>query len=269
MGSKVAFYVEKLKSLKNWDSFLLKESGLPGPRGNLELAQAFADVAEESLIKSYISIKPAEAPENSAKVFLTVCGVVGLGSLVNKGKLDCLKQLRQFASDQRWRIREAVAMALQRIADANISFLLKEMKEWSTGNPFEKRAAIAALCEPRLLTSGEVSSSILDILDDITLSIIKSKYNKSKAFEVLKKELACCWSVAVAACTEKGKQLFEKWVKSKDKNVIWIMKQSLKKKRLLKMDKEGFFKPARKIEPTTLNSAFYVSKCKFALIIIF
>jgi hypothetical protein len=238
MGSKVSFYVEKLESLKNWDSFLLKESGLPGPRGNIELAQAFADIAEESLIQSYISIKPVEAPENSAKVFLTFCGVVGLGTLVNKGKLGCLKQLRQFASDQRWRIREAVAMALQRIGDADISFLLKEMKEWSTGNPFEKRAAIAALCEPRLLASGEVSSSVLDILDDATSSIINSEDSKSKAFEVLKKGLAYCWSVAVAACPEKGKNLFEKWVGSKDKNVIWIMKQNLKKKRLLKMDEE-------------------------------
>lgn len=247
MGSKVSFYVEKLKSLKNWDSFLLKESGLPGPRGNIELAQAFADIAEESLIKSYIAITPVEAPENSAKLFLTFCGVVGLGTLVNKGKLDYLKQLRQFASDQRWRIREAVAMALQRIGDADISFLLKEMKEWSTGNPFEKRAAIAALCEPRLLTSGEVSSSVLDILDDVTSSIINFEDSKSKAFEVLKKGLAYCWSVAVAACPEKGKKLFEKWVGSKDKNVIWIMKQNLKKKRLLKTDKEWVSRQQQKL----------------------
>jgi 3-methyladenine DNA glycosylase AlkC len=238
MGNKVAFYVEKLASLKNWDSFLLKASGLPGPRGNIELAQAFANIAEESLIKSYISINPAEAPENSAKVFLTFCGVVGLGTLVNKGKLDYLKQLRQFASDERWRIREAVAMALQRVGDSDIRFLLQEMKEWSKGNPFEKRATIAALCEPRLLASGEVLSSVLDILDDVTLSITNSEDTKSKAFEVLKKGLAYCWSVAVAACPEKGKKLFEKWVKSKDKTVIWIVKQNLKKKRLLKMDKE-------------------------------
>jgi hypothetical protein len=59
-----------------------------------------------------------------------------------------LKQLRQFASDSRWRIREAVAMALQRVGDINIEFLLQEMEEWSKGNLFEKRAAIAALCEP-------------------------------------------------------------------------------------------------------------------------
>jgi hypothetical protein len=238
MGSKVAFYVEKLRTLKDWDSFLLKESGLPGPRGNLELAQAFADVAEERLINNYVSIEPAEAPENSAKVFLIFCGVVGLGTLVGKGKLDYLKQLRQFASDHRWRIREAVAMALQRVGDADIGFLLKKMREWSKGNPFEKRAAVAALCEPRLLTSDNVSSSVLDILDDITLSIVNLKDNETEGSEVLKKGLAYCWSVAVAACPEKGKKLFEKWVGDRHRDVVWIMKENLKKNRLLKMDKE-------------------------------
>ena len=238
MGNKVVFYIEKLKSLRDWDSFLMKESGLPGPRGNLELAQAFADVAEENLIQKFISIKPDEAPENTPKVFLTFCGVVGLGTLVNKGKLDYLKHLRQFASDHRWRIREAVAIALQRIGDSHIIFLLNEMKEWSRGNLFEKRAAIAALCEPRLLTSDEVSSSVLDILEDVTTSIANSKENKSQAFEVLKKGLAYCWSVAIAACPEKGKELFEKWVGNKNREIRWIIKENLKKNRLLKMDEE-------------------------------
>ena len=238
MGNKVAFYTEKLKSLRDWNSFLLRESGLPGPRGNLELAQAFAGLAEEGLIKSYISIKPVEAPENSAKVFLTFCGVVGLGTLINEGKLDYLKQLRQFASDQRWRIREAVAIALQRVGDADINFLLQEMKNWSKGNPLEKRAAIAALCEPRLLTSGEVCSSVLDILDQVTSSIVNSNDNKSKAFEVLKKGLAYCWSVAIAAFPAKGKKLFEKWVRSEDKTIVWILKENLGKNRLLRIDKE-------------------------------
>jgi hypothetical protein len=161
MGNKVDSYVEKLKSLKDWDSYLLKESGLPGPRGNLELAQAFASLGNEQLIRQYISIDPNEAPTNSPKVFLTFCGVVGLGTLINKGKLDYLKQLRRFASDTRWRIREAVAMALQRVGDAGIDFLLREMTEWSKGNLLEKRAAIAGLCEPRLLASNKITGLVL------------------------------------------------------------------------------------------------------------
>ncbi len=242
VGNKAVLYVEKLKSLKDWDSFLMKESGLPGPRGNLELAQAFADIATESRIQKYISMKPDQAPENTPEVFLTFCGVVGLGTLVNNGKINYLKQLRCFASDHRWRIREAVAIALQRIGDKDVTFLLKEMKDWSKGNLFEKRAAIAALCEPRLLDSDEVTSTVLDILEDVTSSIASSTESKSEASEVLKKGLAYCWSVAIAAYPEKGKKVFEKWVGSKNKEIVWIMKENLKKNRLLKTDKEWVLK---------------------------
>ena len=129
-------------------------------------------------------------------------------------------------------------MALQRIGDANIEFLLKETAAWSTGNLYEKRAAIAALCEPRLLISDKVAASTLDILDQVTTSLATSQNRKSEDFEALKKGLAYCWSVAAVACPEKGKKLIEKWVKSKDKDVIWVMKQNLKKNRLIKMDKE-------------------------------
>ena len=238
MGGKVAFYVAKLKSQKDWDGYLMKESGLPGPRGNLELAQAFAEFGDEEKIKNYLSIKLEDAPTNSARVFLTFCGVVGLGTLINKGKRKYLPQLRGFASDPRWRIREAVAMALQRVGDVDIDFLLREMKEWSKGNLLEKRAAAAALCEPRLLTSERIAGAVLDILDDMTSSIVGFRDTKDEAFEVLKKGLAYCWSVAVAACPEKGEKLMGKWVGSHDKTVAWIMKENLKKNRLVRMNKE-------------------------------
>jgi hypothetical protein len=169
---------------------------------------------------------------------LIFCGVVGLGTLVNRGKLEYLKKLRKFSSDDRWRIREAVAIALQRIGDVNMGFLVREMKEWSTGNHLEKRAAIAALCEPRLLNSDKVAIPVLSILDEVTSSFVKSEDRRSEAFEVLRKALAYCWSIAVAACPQEGKRLIEKWIGSKDKDVMWVLRENLKKKRLLRMDKE-------------------------------
>jgi len=39
---KIQYYVEKLKNIENWENYLMQESGLPGPRGNIELAQAVA-----------------------------------------------------------------------------------------------------------------------------------------------------------------------------------------------------------------------------------
>jgi hypothetical protein len=38
-------YKKTLQALSEWDEFLLRKSGLPGPRGNIELAQAAADLA--------------------------------------------------------------------------------------------------------------------------------------------------------------------------------------------------------------------------------
>ena len=40
--SRVAFYCRRLAGLPHWEPFLFRESGLPGPRGNIELAQAVA-----------------------------------------------------------------------------------------------------------------------------------------------------------------------------------------------------------------------------------
>jgi hypothetical protein len=138
-------------------------------------------------------------------------------------------------------------MAIQRIGDEDINLALHEAKELSRGNFFEKRAAAAALCEPRLLKSQAVASAVLEMLDDITTSIVGFKDRGYDDFDVLKKGLAYCWSVAVAACPEKGKKLMEKWIQSEDKNVVRIMKENLKKNRLLKMDKEWVSKENKEI----------------------
>ena len=82
-----------------------------------------------------------------------------------------LRTLHTLAADPRWRIREAVAMALQRWGDADMPALLAEMADWARGNPWDQRAAAAALCEPRLLKQSEHAAAVLRILDEITATI--------------------------------------------------------------------------------------------------
>lgn len=53
--TKVKAYVEKLKSIYNLDEFLMQESGLPSPRGNLELMQAVAETGQEELFLHLMS----------------------------------------------------------------------------------------------------------------------------------------------------------------------------------------------------------------------
>lgn len=45
--NKVGKYRTQHRTLEYWDDFLLQESGLPGPRGNIELAKAVAEEGDE------------------------------------------------------------------------------------------------------------------------------------------------------------------------------------------------------------------------------
>lgn len=233
---KIDEYRKTLASLDKWEPFLLKNSGLPGPRGNIELGQAVADEGNRQLFLKLIAYDARRAPTNTPQEFLAFCGTVGFGRLAAEGDASALKILRQQASDVRWRVREAVAMGLQRVGDRDMARLLKEMKTWSKGNLLEQRAAAAAVCEPRLLQEKKHIAQVLSLLDAITRSLIKTKDRKSDAFLALKKGMGYCWSVAVAASPAVGKVMMEKWFASDDRDVLWIMRENLKKDRLARID---------------------------------
>jgi hypothetical protein len=267
-------------SAADWEPYLLAHSNLPGPRGNLELAQAVADEGTEAQFRRWASLGSDVAPENTPQCFLTFCGVVGLGTLLARsagrgeahlhassvtddaasdaelpvaagapGNVSPLRLLRPRAADPRWRIREAVAMALQRWGDADMAGLLAAMAEWARKNAWAQRAAAAALCEPRLLTNPEHAAAVLGMLDAITARILTvprsssgqsraagQNERRSEAFKALRQSLGYCWSVAVVALPDAGKPLMEKWLASPDPDVRWIMLENLKKNRLVKMD---------------------------------
>jgi hypothetical protein len=177
-------------------------------------------------------------PPGTPKEFLPVCGVVGLGRLAAGGRDDLLPLLRELASDPRWRIREGVAMALQRVGAASMDRLLEEMEAWSQGNRLEQRAAAAALAEPALLEEASAARRVLEILDRITASIEGAGDRQSEAFTTLRKGLGYCWSVAIAALPEEGKSYLEKWSRRDDRDIRWVVRENLKKNRLARMDPE-------------------------------
>ena len=236
--SKIDEYRQVLRLLDDWEPFLLEHSGLPGPRGNLELAQAAADVGSRDQFEALLVHTAERAPTNDPHEFLAFCGVVGLGRLVAEGDRSWLPVIRGQASDPRWRLREAVAMALQRWGRADMAALLEEMQAWSRGSFLEQRAAAAALCEPDLLTEAEVVRRVLAVLDGITASMAEAQDRKSEAFKALRKGMAYCWSVAAAALPWEGKAAMQHWFGSDDPDVRWLMKENLKKKRLERMDAE-------------------------------
>ena len=236
MSTKTEQYRQALQALQEWDDFLLAQSGLPGPRGNLELAHVVAEMGDEARFRRYFALGPEEAPTNSPQEFLTFCGVLGLGRLLAAGREDVLAELRRFAADPRWRTREAVAMALQTAGAADMDHLLQIASSWSQGSHWEQRAAVAAVCEPALLVDENHAGQVLDILNAVTARLLRAPDRRDPGFKTLRQALGYCWSVAVVALPEKGKQLFETWLENDDPDVRWLVRENLRKKRLQRMD---------------------------------
>jgi hypothetical protein len=242
-------YRAALRPLADWDAYLLAESGLPGPRANLELLQVVADEGTPAQFRRWAALGPEQAPGNAPEVFLTACGVVGLGRLLAEGKRAVLRELRRQASDPRWRVREAVAMALQRLGDRDVAALLDAVTSWARGSLLEQRAAAAGVCEPRLLRDPDQARRVLALLDTITagLAALEPERRRDDDFRSLRQALGYCWSVAIIAAPEAGKAYLEKWAASPDRDLRWIVRENLKKDRLRRMDAGWVAKVAKQL----------------------
>jgi hypothetical protein len=232
--SKTAEYIVTLQNLADWPPYLMQASGLPGPRGNLELAHVVAQVGTRAQFDQLLSFAPIET--NTPQEFLVFCGALGLGKLIADGDLTQLPRLRAYASDKSWRVREAAATALQLVGDKNMDLLLQTASLWSQGSWLEKRAAAAALAEPRLLKTAENAQVALTIINAITESIANADDRSGDDFKILRQAMGYCWSVVVAALPDPGKKLMEKWLINTNKDISWMMRENLKKNRLLKAD---------------------------------
>ena len=134
--SPVDTYRTHLEQLPDWDDYLRQESRLPGPRANLELLEAVIQAGNGCRFAHLLALDssfPDGAPANTPDEFLTVCAVAGLGKLVAEGDRAWLSVLRRRAADPRWRVREAVAIALQHWGDHDMPALVDEMGSWSSG----------------------------------------------------------------------------------------------------------------------------------------
>jgi hypothetical protein len=234
--TKTSEYRTILQNMDVWTDYLLAESGLPGPRGNLELLQAVADLGSAEQFYKFLEYDPQRYPVNHPGEFLACCGAAGLGRLAAEGKKDALVALRRCANDPRWRVREGVVMGLERLGLANRQVLIEEMGKWVHGSLLEQRAVAAGVAQPTLLKEQSFNLHALALLEEITRNFAALEDRKSADAVALKKGLAYCWSVVVAAEPVEGKRLMESWLAADDPLILWIMKENLTKKRLERMD---------------------------------
>jgi hypothetical protein len=231
-------YSRILQTLDDWIPYLMANSSLPGPRGNLELAYAAAHTSSLRQMNLLISVDTPGVLENTPEVFVVFCGIVSLGTHVIPGDIKYMNLLKQYANDTRWRIRESVAMALQEIGKKDMNFLLSEVNSWKDGSFLQMRAAAAGLCEPILLKDPVIAIQVLEILNHITTRFQDERPDTKEEDNILLKGLNYCWSVAVAEYPPLGKCLMEKWISTGNPRIQKIMFNNLMKNRLIKMDSD-------------------------------
>jgi hypothetical protein len=226
----------RLREAPDRDALLLAESRLPGPRANLELAHAAAEELSPEDIRRLAALDPDAAPAGTAAEFLPVCGAIGLGRLAAEGAPDAPGLLRSLASDPRWRVREGVAMGLQRLGDVDPEAMRALATALVRGGALERRAAVAAICEPRLLADPLTARAALALLDAAMLGLVDEPDRRRDDVRVVRRALGYCWSVAVVALPEEGKPALERWLDCRDPDVRWVLRENLRKNRLLRAE---------------------------------
>lgn len=226
---KRADYVADLRaqSVDAIAGYLGQHSNLPGPRANLTLLDAAGDVLPGSIAYRFA----ADDDE-----YLASCGAVALGRVVSEGPADeaALSRLLQLATDGRWRVREAVAIALQRIGDHDAAQMRSIVAQWvQSNNALVIRAALAGICEPRLLADRLTAEQAVTACDRATDFVAGWPVNRRKdpALRTLRQALGYCWSVAVAADPQRALPRFLA-LDLADRDVGWIVGENRKKQRL-------------------------------------
>jgi hypothetical protein len=226
--------IKELKPIINdkekLEKFIIKNSNLPGPRGNLELAFAFAEIYDDfGTLQGWLKITEYQADVNNPKSFLAFCSAVCLGKIYTKRKdKKIITILKKLANDGRWRMREAVAFGFQNIGENNFDELKEIFSDWITkSNNLEKRAILVSLAHPPVL--NEDSANFCFEITDIVLK----QMDRDNNFDVLRKGLEFTISVFAAANPKLGFSFIKKWI-GKDKIIDKIMKENLKKNRLVR-----------------------------------
>jgi hypothetical protein len=235
-------------TLQQLRTLLEENSGLPGPRANLELACSFAAAVARMHLEEWqwdflleaARTSPTKAPVNTPEVYVPLCALLALGALYGTGlprprRRAALSAIKAAASDSRWRLREAAAMALQLIGEQDLEALRSIVIDWLPGaSALEMRAVAAGLAHPPILSNEEFAGFCLETARGILSSISRmdAKSRKQESFKVLRQGMGYALSVFVSKRPGEGFTLMRKSAAVRDADIAWIVRENLKKKRL-------------------------------------
>lgn len=222
------------------ERLLTSESGLPGPRGNLELAEGFRQAVCTTVMPAawlatlygWAATDAQQAPTGDPREFLAFCAVLAFGTLYHTHECcypcsvpcDCphwLPQCEQLteaihaaARDPRWRLREAAAMSLQHLGEEDPRALKGILVAWLKGDSLlDHRAVLAALAHPPALRRADTARFALRAGETVLkkLAALPPARRSGEEFRVLVKGLSYALSVFVAALPQEGLALVDRW----------------------------------------------------------
>jgi len=233
------------------EQYLTEHSNLPGPRGNLELIGAFADVIGEiitqpdppvdqieTLLDGWAALPLDSAPVNDPREILPAIAVLAYGqAAVSRPDWwhDEIAKLHKGASDPRWRAREMVATGLQRMLEADWSRTYTALDSWlQESDPLVIRAAVAAVAEPRLLIDQQRGLEALALQARAVdwLVALPASRRRDESVRTLRQALGYTVSVTVVPAPDAGFDLLARLAQSPDQDARWIVRENLKKNRL-------------------------------------
>jgi hypothetical protein len=239
------------------EDYLIDHSHLPGPRANLELIAAFADEVgalcaepDLSLNRSYVALEwllrellnrypPAVfgGDPGSPLQMPQLCSTVAFGEWtaaflhIEAG----VATLLDLSGSALWRVREAVAMGLQRLLERRWTSTIRRLHRRALdATAYEWRAIVAGIAEPPLLADTARALDALD-LHYAALAYLRSLPEGSRRGDpvrTLRQALGYSVSVVVAAVPEPGFAQMRAWAAWCDPDVTWVLRENLKKKRL-------------------------------------
>ena len=230
------------------EDYLIDHGALPGRRANLELVWALADEVETlcagpevSLNQSYVAMEwllrelmnrypPAifGGDPDSPLQMPQLCGVVAFGAWaaafqhIEAG----VSALLHLADSPLWRIREGVAMGLQRMLAAQWDSTIRRLRRCALDAlPYEWRAIVAGIAEPDLLNDPGRALDALDLHYHALayLRRLPDEARRTDAARTFRQALGYSVSVVVAAAPEAGFPLMHAWAAWHDPDVLWVI----------------------------------------------
>lgn len=228
---------------------LMAGSGLPGPRLALGLVASFAGAVGviaarpdppvdelERLLDGWRALSETEAPGDQPAVILPCAAVASYGEVAvtrPEWRDDEVRKLRAAASDPRWRVREIVAQALQRLLEAGWPETSSLLLSWAADpDPLVVRAAAAAVAEPRLVRDPDRARTAAGIQTAAAsrYRALPPERRRADGGKTLRQALG--FTISVPTAVTGDFTLLESLAETGDRDLRWVVRQNLRKARL-------------------------------------